>query len=153
MSPQELEQQTDEWLSVRCGRVTASRFKDVITEPRTKAAKEAGELSATAWSYLLEKLAETLTGRPVDGVRVPAMQWGLDFEPHARAVYEEVTGHAVEQLGFFTLASDDRIGGSPDGLVGDNGGLEIKCPANPTVHLNTQRPRFPLPIPTMNGWS
>jgi hypothetical protein len=131
------EQGSPEWRQARCGKVTCSRLPDVMTQPRTKAAKEAGELSATATSYVLEIVAETLTGEPVEIPTTPAMRWGLDNEPHARRVYEEVTGRRVEQVGFLTLPGNDRIGGSVDGLLGDVGVLEIKCPYNPREHLRT----------------
>lgn len=122
----------------RTGRVTASRFKDVMSEPRTKKARDAGELSESAMTYLGELLAERITGRRADNfVGNAATTWGNDFEPHARAVYAEYTGNAVTVPDFQQWAGNDSVGCSPDGFVGTHGGLEIKCPHSPKEHLRT----------------
>tara|TARA_Y100000401_G_scaffold81100_1_gene66474 strand:- start:946 stop:1686 length:741 start_codon:yes stop_codon:yes gene_type:complete len=122
----------------RTGRVTASRFKDVMSEPRTKKARDAGELSESAMTYLGELLAERITGRSADNfVGNAATTWGNDFEPHARAVYAEYTGNAVTVPDFQQWAGNDSVGCSPDGFVGSRGGLEIKCPHSPKEHLRT----------------
>lgn len=122
----------------RIGRVTASRFKDVMSEPRTKKARDAGELSESAMTYLGELLAERITGRRADKfVGNAATTWGNDFEPHARAVYAEYTGNAVTVPDFQQWAGNDSVGCSPDGFVSSRGGLEIKCPHSPKEHLKT----------------
>ena len=130
------EQGLPAWHAARLGKVTASRFKDVMTQPRSKAAREAGELSGTARSYMLELVAESLTGE-AQGITKPtaAMQWGTDNEPAARSLYERRTGTAVRQVGFISHPLHESIGGSPDGLVGEFSGVEIKCPFNTAIHL------------------
>lgn len=122
----------------RTGRVTASRFNDVLSEPRSKSAREAGELSESALTYMGELLAERITGERADSFGGnAATQWGNNFEPHARNLYSEFSGHAVTLPGFQKWAGDDRVGCTPDGHVGAKGGLEIKCPYTPKEHLKT----------------
>ena len=120
-----LEQGSDEWLSVRRGIPTASGFASIIT-PKT------GKLSAAADSYIAELIAETVTDEP----GFEGNQWterGHLLEPEARAWYEFETGHDVEEIGFI-LRDDKSAGVSPDGLIGGNGLLEIKCP-KPSTHV------------------
>jgi len=133
------EQRTDEWHQQRCGRITASRFGDVMTAPKTKADREAGKLSQTAETYLLEKLAEKLTGVPVNLPANAAMKWGTKWEPDALAVYQDVTGYEVQQVGFVVSNVLQGVGCSPDGLVYEKGMVQFKCPYNPAVHLKTVR--------------
>lgn len=122
-----MEQGTQEWLEARCGKVTASRFKDVMTEPRSKAAKERGDLSQTAESYLYEVVGEQLSGKPENKPVTKAMQWGTDHEPIARELYSKRYGVHVDEVGFVQWEDNELIGGSPDGLIGSDGGIEIKC--------------------------
>lgn len=131
------EQGTPEWRADRVGHITASRFSDVLTEPRSKADKEAGRLSQTAQSYLFELLGEILTGRPADEIDTPAMRWGRENEPSARAAYEIDTTRAVTTVGFLEHPSIRYVGCSPDGLVGDDGLVEIKCPWTTREHVRT----------------
>lgn len=128
-------QGSPEWHAARLGRVTASRFADILTEPRSAADKKAGNLSATAQSYLLDLVAETLTGQCQGFEGNKATQWGNDNEPAAVEVYEAVTGHVCHEVGFVEHPVDALIGGSPDRLIAEDGGLEIKCPFNTRVHL------------------
>lgn len=142
----ELKQRSMIWRHLRVGDVTASRFRDVMTHPRTKRAKEAGEMSQTAESYLQEKLAELLTGEPADrlvGLAAPA--WGADWEEVAR---EKATPIIRDRLGkdvqlpegeyaYMTHATEAGIGCSPDGIIGDDGLLELKCPYNSRYHVAT----------------
>jgi len=130
-----LVQGTPEWKEARLGKFTASRFAEPMTQPKTKAAREAGELSQTARSYMLEVLAEQLTRQEKDTYTTKAMKWGINNEPDARDVYEARTGLEVTEVGFVTHPEEPMIGGSPDGLVGEDGGIEIKCPFNSSVHL------------------
>lgn len=146
-TPEALVQGSPEWREFKLGKISASRFGDILTEPKSKTAREKGELSATAKSYLLDLVAETLTGQDQGPPTTWAMQWGIDCEPAARELYSELTGLEVRQVGFVTHPTEPMIGGSPDGLVGPrkipfadpskgpDGGLEIKCPANTRIHL------------------
>jgi len=121
-------QGTDEWKQSRVGIVTASRFADVMTKIKT------GE-SATRYNYKAEIIAERLTGKPTESFVSFAMQWGTDHEPEARTIYETIHELKVEETG---LVKHPQIeaGASPDGLVGKDGLIEIKCP-NTATHITT----------------
>jgi hypothetical protein len=140
-----LQQRSVEWRRKRCGVVTASRYADIMTEPRTKAAKENNEWSETARSYMLEKLGELITGVPADRFRSQATSWGMDWEKEAFdaalvAVAERFKAEVEAPVGEFAFiqhATEDFIGCSPDGIIGADGLLELKCPYNPANHLRT----------------
>ena len=123
----EVEQRSDEWLKLRCGVATASCFDKIIT-PAT------GKASASAVAYRRELLAEWLTGQPVSIKESGWMQRGTEMEPEARAFYEFEADAEVVETGITFLDERRLIGCSPDGLVGDDGLLEIKCPA-PHTHV------------------
>ena len=129
----DIEQRTPEWLALRLGRFTSSNIFKLMTNPRSKAAKEAGELSATAKSYVLEKAAEIIYNSPAPVAVSAAMDWGTEHEETAVKAYENITGHKVENGGFWTLG--EHTGTSPDGLIQDSGLIEIKCPYNRVNHL------------------
>ncbi len=131
----DVEQRSDEWYALRMGRITASHFGDILAEPRSAADREAGNLSASAETYMLTLLAEHLTGTRYSIHVNEAMRHGIQWEDDARRVYEEVTGNPVRQIGFVVSDDLEGVGCSPDGLVGDVGGLEIKCPFNAHEHL------------------
>jgi putative phage-type endonuclease len=130
-------QGSPEWLQARCGFVTASRFSDVLTDARSKSAT----LSKTAESYLLELLGERLSGQPVQQGESFAMRWGTENEPRARDRYEWHTGSVVTQVGFLPHATEEWVGCSPDGLVGDDGVIEIKCPLTYREHVRVLESR------------
>jgi len=121
----DLDQGSPEWLRARLGIPTASRFKEIITPAR-------GDRSKSSQRYLHELLAERLTGEPSDGFTSEWMQRGNELEPQARAAYAFLYDVEVQQTGImFNDAA--TIGASPDGLIGEDGGLEIKCPKPATV--------------------
>lgn len=120
-----VDQGTEEWHDIRRGKVTASRFKDVMTNPRGS-----DKISKTSESYMMELISELVTNEKPDGYTSSAMQWGIDTEPRARIHYELMTDSEVEEVTF--IVHNEFIGVSPDGLVGDNGMLEIKCPNTKT---------------------
>lgn len=124
-------QSSIEWLMDRCGKVTASRFKDVI------AVKKNGEPTAEREKYLWEIVIERLTGKPKEHYTNDAMQYGTEQEVFARIDYEAKTGAFVTETGFIESGEFEMCGGSPDGLIDDDGGLEIKCPYNSAIHLAT----------------
>lgn len=127
----DIEQGSESWLKLRLGLVSASRFKDVMTNPRSKT-----ELfSATAKSYMLELIAEILTGEQKE-VSGKALEWGSNNEINAQNEYAFEKGVKVEEVGI-CLTDNMLIGASPDGFVGDDGGLEIKCPFNSANHIAT----------------
>lgn len=119
------------WLYERCGYVTASRFKDVLDF--TKAGKPGAKRTAYLWEVVIERL----TGQPADHYSNAAMEWGTEQEPRSRMAYEAFSGHMVEEVGFLKHPTLPMVGGSPDGLIGDDGGWESKSPFNSAVHLGT----------------
>lgn len=125
-----LEQGSEEWLQARVGRATASRFSDVMASIRS------GE-AASRKNYRAELVVERLTGQPVESYKSPAMEWGNEYEPVARLKYELTTGNNVEECGLF-IHNSIMAGASPDGLVNDDGLLEIKNPTTAT-HIATLR--------------
>jgi putative phage-type endonuclease len=123
-------QRTDDWYAARCGKATASRFKDVLARLKN------GAPAADRQKYLTELVVERLTGQPVPAYENAAMRWGAEQEAAARVAYEQRTGVAVEETGFVT--HDVLMAGcSPDGLVDWDGLIEIKCPFNTGVHIDT----------------
>lgn len=124
-----MEQRSEEWFAARLGKVTASRIADLTA--RTKAG-----YGASRANYMAQLLTERLTGRAEDGFTSAAMQWGNDTEPQARAAYEFLTDNPVMELGFVPHHAIADAGASPDGLVGGDGMVEIKCP-NTATHLDT----------------
>jgi putative phage-type endonuclease len=125
----DIEQGTDEWFAIRCGKVTASRVADVIATTKTG-------YSASRANYEAQLICEILTGKPAESFSNAAMQWGTETEPLARAQYELKTGEMVNQIGFVVHPIIEQAGASPDGLVGSEGLIEIKCP-NTSTHLDT----------------
>ena len=126
----EMVQGTDEWLNARAGMITASRIVDMMTKLK------GGGRGATATNYMAELVAERLTGVPSEHFQSSAMKWGTEHEPEARSLYAFMVGTNVEEVGFVVHPEFDFAGASPDGLVGDNGLIEIKCP-NTATHIST----------------
>jgi putative phage-type endonuclease len=124
-----MDQCSEEWYSARLGKVTASRLSDVLATIKT------GEAAARA-NYRIELVAERLTGKSTPGFTSAAMQWGVSCEPMARSAYETETGLIVTEVGFVDHPTIEMTGASPDGLVGDDGLIEIKCPDTKT-HIET----------------
>ena len=122
-------QRTEAWYAERLGKVTASRVWAVVA--RTKEG-----WSASRDDYLTDLVLERLTGTKQEGFSSAAMQWGTDQEPHARAAYEAHTGNIALEVGMVQHPTVAMSGASPDGLVDDDGLIEIKCP-NSTTHGKT----------------
>jgi len=122
-------QYSDEWWTARLGRATASRVSDIVA--KTKAG-----WGASRANYEAELIAERLTGETGESFTNSAMQWGTDTEPQARAAYEFLTDVEVTEVGFMIHPNIAMSGASPDGLVGHEGMVEIKCPKTAT-HLAT----------------
>jgi putative phage-type endonuclease len=123
-------QGTDEWHQARLGKVTASGVADVMASGR------GGKPSATRANYEARLVAERLSGRPTETFQSAAMQHGTETEGQARACYALETGNAVAEVGFVDHPTIAFAGASPDGLVGDDGLVEIKCP-NTATHIAT----------------
>jgi putative phage-type endonuclease len=120
------EQGTESWFSDRLGKVTASRLADVLAKTKTG-------YSASRTNYITQLVLERITNTRAESYSNAAMQWGTEQEPFARAAYEAHTGQMVEEVGFIPHPDIEAAGASPDGLVGDDGMVEIKCPSSSTV--------------------
>ena len=121
-----IEQRTDDWFSARLGKVTASSLHKVLARTKTGYGADRG-------NYLTQLVLERVTGTKAEGFTSAAMQWGIDQEPFARATYEAHKGVLVDEVGFIPHPIIEMSGASPDGLVGDDGMVEIKCPDSKTA--------------------
>lgn len=124
-----MEQYSDEWWSARLGKATASKISDIMA--KTKTGWGAGRKN-----YEAQLIAERLTGESPPSFTNAAMQWGTDTEPKARNAYAFMTNTEVIEEGFVNHPTIEMSGASPDGLVNDDGLVEIKCP-NTATHLDT----------------
>lgn len=128
-------QQSPEWFAARLGKATASRFKDVLATIKN------GE-AATRRNYRMQLVVERLTGQKEEGYTNQAMSWGNDNEPLARIAYEVQSGLIVTQVDFIAHPAL-MAGASPDGLIDADGGIEIKCPFQSAVHIETIQSGMP----------
>lgn len=127
------EQEGADWLAQRAGKFTASRADKLMAKLRDgKPAASRGELLATL-------AVERLTGECVPTYQNAAMARGQDLEAEARDAYSFHAGAAVDEVGFVACDELPNTGCSPDGLIGVDGMLEIKCPANPEKHIDALR--------------
>lgn len=128
-------QQDDLWNVARVGRITGSRIDDLLAPPTTRASTRkgisypAGSEAQCKEDYRRELVIERIYGRAADHYTSQYMKDGSDREPQARMLYEAENQVVVEQVGFALHPEWDWFGCSPDGLVGEDGGLELKCPA------------------------
>ena len=120
-------QGSEEWLQARCGIITASRIADIIAKTKM------GESTSRA-NYRAQLVAERMTGKVQESFCNTAMQWGNEQEPYARIAYEIDKRVMVDEAGLVMHQIIERTGASPDGLIGDNGLVEIKCP-NTATHI------------------
>jgi putative phage-type endonuclease len=118
------EQRTEQWYTDRLGHATGSRASDILAGKDTMARR----------GYLTQIVTERLTGRQQDGYINADMQRGIDIEPVARAAYQ-ASRELVDEVGFVKHPTIQWFGASPDGLVGDDGLIELKCPRS-TTHLD-----------------
>jgi putative phage-type endonuclease len=123
----QLEQGTDEWKQARLGYISASNFDAVMAKIKS------GE-AATRRDYKIRIVTERLTNQIQDSFSNSYMEWGIEQEPFARMAYEAHAGVFVEKTGFWKHPEIPYVGCSPDGLVGDDGLIEIKCPKS-TTHI------------------
>jgi len=131
-----MEQLSQEWFEARLGKVTASRVSDVL-------ATRKGQESTVRAKYKLQLATERLTNKKTDTYMNQAMQDGIEREPMAREIYEKLKDVTVEEVGFVQHPAIERAGASPDGLVGDDGIIEIKCPIETTHTTNLLERRLP----------
>jgi putative phage-type endonuclease len=124
-----MEQRSPEWYAARLGKVTASRVADII-------AKTKSGYSTSRANYMAELVCERLTGKQGDFYQNAAMVWGTETEPMARSAYEAHSGNLVTETGLVLHTSIADAGASPDGLIDEDGLVEIKCP-NTSTHIDT----------------
>jgi len=124
-----MDQGTEEWFTIRIGKVTASRVADVIAKTKTG-------YSASRDNYMAQLVCERLTGQKGESFTNAAMQHGTETEPLARAAYEALKDVLVDEVGFVPHPTIEMAGASPDGMVGEDGLIEIKCP-NTATHIDT----------------
>jgi len=123
------EQGSDEWIYSRLGIPSASMYGKIITTQ--------GKWSTQADTYINQLVAEKLTGEQTPFYQNEHMARGTELEPDARKMYEFIKDVEVQEVGF-CLHDTLEAGASPDGLIGEDGGLEIKCPA-PATHVEYLR--------------
>ena len=124
-----MQQRSDEWYAARAGKLTASRIGDVMAKTKTG-------YSATRKNYMAQLICERLTGQVAESYKSAEMQRGIDLESEARRMYELETFSPVTECGFYIAPDIPESGSSPDGLVGSDGLIEIKCP-NTATHIET----------------
>ena len=124
-APEKIVQGSDAWLQSRLGKATGSRIGDVMAKIK------AGEAAARR-DYRTELVAEILTGKSTEFFVTADMRWGTDCEPLARAAYEAEMGVIIEETGLVDHPTIPMSGASPDGLVGSDGLIEMKCPKTAT---------------------
>lgn len=131
-----MEQRSPEWFAARCGKVTASRLYDVMA--RTKSG-----YAASRQNYMAELICQRLTGKPEEEFTNAAMMRGTELEPVAREMYALNEFDAViSEVGLIDHPTIAGFAASPDGLVNDDGLIEIKCP-NTWTHLQTLKTGVP----------
>lgn len=119
-------QGSDDWLQARVGKITASRYKDARDRLKPAKGEARGKPSARCIGYAAQVAVERIAGRPIDKVfQNWQMREGQEQEPHARNAYDVETGNVVQEVGSI-VTDDDLFLYSPDGLIGDDGLLEIK---------------------------
>lgn len=133
----EIVQGSPEWFATRCGKVTASRIADVLAKGR------GGEESASRRNYKAELVCERLTGKKTEGFTTKAMADGVDREPLARALYEAKYAVFVDEIAFVPHPTIPMSGASPDGLVSEEGAIEIKSPQMAT-HIDYFKAGIPV---------
>lgn len=124
-----------EWWQMRLGCFTASEIYRLMTEPKSKTAKEAGEISDGALTYVLEKVHEKISGVHKTGQDNYATQWGVEYEPLAAKWYAQITGNKVDEAYLCFHETIEGFSCTPDRFVNEDGLTEIKCPATGSNHL------------------
>lgn len=122
-------QRSSEWFAARCGSLGASQLADALA--KTKSGWGASRANLRA-----KLVVERLTGQQEDGFTSAAMQWGVEKEEEARIAYSFLTGRNVVEVGLYKHPTIIGTHASPDGLVDDDGCIEIKCP-NSATHIET----------------
>lgn len=127
-----IEQEGQDWRLARVGKFTASRASALMAKTKTGP-------SASRANLIALLAVERITGQPVETYQNAAMDRGIELEAEARDAYSFALGVAVEEAGFILHPYQGNVGCSPDGLVGHEGLVEIKCPASMAKHLDALR--------------
>lgn len=125
-------QEGADWMTKRAGKFTASRAADLMAKTRSGPSASRANLIATL-------AVERITGQCVETYQNAAMQRGIELEAEARDAYSFDAGVAVQECGFIEHPSIPNCGASPDGEIGEEDLLEIKCPASMAKHLDALR--------------
>lgn len=128
-----MQQRSEEWMRLRAGKLTASRFADVMN------LIAGGKPGANRRALITLLAVERLTGTCVETFQNDAMRRGTELEGEARAAYEAHTGELVREVAFIPHPTLAYVGVSPDGMLDPNGMTEFKCPANMAKHLEALR--------------
>lgn len=121
-------QGSDEWKLAKLGHVSASSIADVMAKVKS------GE-AITRRKYKVRLVAERLTGKIGESYTNPSMEHGVVTEPLAKVAYEVKTSSFIDNTGFWKHPTIKWVGCSPDGLIGETGLVECKCP-NTTTHID-----------------
>jgi hypothetical protein len=140
-----IEQRSAEWFAERAGCITASNFsdaiamKEVVVQRESKGTQRITKMVSTEArnTYMRKVVAEILSGKPNHSVSSRSMSWGADMEDFAEEAYELHTGNIVTAAPFMRHPAYQFLGASPDGLIGKDGGKEMKCPYDEQVHIRT----------------
>jgi len=138
-----MQQNTPEWLNERAGKINGSEMCDVMAFAMKSGVRTDKPLKART-DLVAKIVGEILTGEPAPQSKSKSMDWGHDVEKAARRAYEAMTGEIVELVASVTHPRLPYVRCSPDGRIGTNGGIQIKCPANPVVHITTLRDGMPI---------
>ena len=125
----DIQQNTPEWMQSRCGKATASRISDIVAKTKTG-------YSTSRAKYMAQLVVERITGQVAESYQNSAMLYGIETEPLARAAFEAKVGVLVDEVGSIDHPTIAMSSASPDGLVGDDSLIEIKCPMTHT-HIET----------------
>jgi hypothetical protein len=135
------------WYEDRSGCATASRFVDIIA-----VSKRDGQPLKARHDYMWTVATERLYQTPTEQINARSLEWGKELEPFAIQAYEVETGNVIIPSGFVLHPIIEYCGGSPDGLIGKVGGIEVKCPKDRRVHMQTWRYGMPEDhIPQVQG--
>lgn len=127
-----MSQRDENWFALRAGKFTGSRFADLMARTRSGP-------SASRKNLITRLAVERLIGTCVETYSNFAMQRGIELEPEAIAAYEDNRLVAVELIDFVPHQTLEFCGCSPDGLVGENGMVEVKCPSAEAKHFGALR--------------
>lgn len=130
-----LEQKSDEWHALRAGKFTGSRFDDVLAMSKPTKNNPIPRPLKARQDLIWDIAAERIQGYQPHGMTSYSLKWGIENEPLARAAYEIKSGEFVEEVAFIEHPKFNFVGLSPDGLIGNDGMIEIKSPSSPKVHL------------------